>query len=218
MEIPKAWTFEDDAVAAAFEEHVREQLPFYDMMTRAVVHVVAHYLPRGGKMLDVGASTGNVGRACAELIASRGAVLSSYEPSAEMRAKWRGPGSLDPQSAEEIEWPDHDVSTFVLTAMFVPVALRRDALAKAYAALRDGGVMIVVDRTPPVRGYPASVFWRLTLAEKVRAGAPKDQVLEKELSLIGVQRPLSLHDLPGNPVEFFRFGDFAGWLIEKGSD
>lgn len=215
MKIPKEWSFDDDAVAAAFEEHVREQLPFYDMMTRAVAHIVAHYLPKDGRMIDVGASTGNVGRACAGTIVSRGAFLSAYEPSGEMRERYKAPGTLDSQSAEQIEWTLHDVSTFILTMMFVPVARRREVLDRAYAALNTGGAMIVVDRTPAVVGYPAAIMWRLTLAEKILAGAPKDQVLEKELSLIGIQRPLDPADLPGTPVEFFRYGDFAGWIVEK---
>lgn len=215
MKIPKEWTFEDDEVAAKFEEHVREQLPFYEMMTRAVAHVVAHYLPKKGVMIDVGASTGNVGRACAETILARDAALVAYEPSAEMQARYRGPGEVFSNEAECIPWKGHDVSTFVLTMMFVPVAARRKVLADAYAALRPGGVMIVVDRTPAVGGYPASMMWRLTLAEKVLAGARKEDVLDKELSLMGVQRPLNPADLPGTPVEFFRFGDFAGWLIER---
>ena len=41
-----------------------------------------------------------------------------------------------------------------------------------------------------------------------------DEIIAKELSLAGVQRPLSEEELPGfTPV--FRFGDFAGWLYEK---
>ena len=51
------------------------------------------------------------------------------------------------------------------------------------------------------------------LAGKVAAGVNAREVLAKELSLAGVQRPLAQHELPG-AVEIFRFGDFAGWIIE----
>ena len=41
------------------------------------------------------------------------------------------------------------------------------------------------------------------------------EIIAKEISLGGVQRPLSrdvLTDL--GAVEWFRYGDFAGWVIE----
>ena len=31
MEIPKEWTFENASVAQSFNQHVREQLPWYDL-------------------------------------------------------------------------------------------------------------------------------------------------------------------------------------------
>lgn len=36
----------------------------------------------------------------------------------------------------------------------------------------------------------------------------------KEISLGGVQRPVSPRELGPRAVEFFRLGDFAGWIIE----
>ena len=43
MEIPKLgqWTFESENIAKSFDAHVREQLPFYDIVTNAVVHIVS---------------------------------------------------------------------------------------------------------------------------------------------------------------------------------
>jgi len=215
MKIPETWTFEDEEVARKFDEHVVEQLPFYPFVTRAVAHVAAHYLSREGTVYDVGASTGNVGRELAPVLLARGAHLISVEPSAEMSALWRGPGELVRKAAEDVEWVEHDASVFMLTLMFLPPDCRKAVLARAWEKLRVGGVMIVVDRTPAASGYPATVLWRLTLAEKLRAGAVPGDVLAKELSLAGVQRPLDVSCLPGSPVEFFRFGDFAAWLTEK---
>ena len=55
---------------------------------------------------------------------------------------------------------------------------------------------------------------RLTWDCKLRQGAEPGAVMRKELSLSGVQRPLYRGEL-GPAVEVFRFGDFAGWLIER---
>ena len=59
------------------------------------------------------------------------------------------------------------------------------------------------------------MFYRLTLAGKRAAGVTPDDIVEKELSLSGVQRPITEAQLAGEFYNWFRFGDFAGWLIEK---
>lgn len=40
------------------------------------------------------------------------------------------------------------------------------------------------------------------------------EILEKEMSLSGIQRPLANREIPKNFVEVFRMGDFAGWVAE----
>lgn len=214
--IPEAWTFETSAVADAFDAHVREQLPWYDLATAGMAHLARHYLPRGGLAYDFGASTGNVGRALAPILAERGADLIPVESSGEMAARYVGPGAdrLIIGDATEIEIKAFDVGVLFLTAMFVPVPQRGAFLARLRERLRPGGALIVVDRMLPGAGYAATVLWRLTLAHKVAAGAPADQVIAKELSLGGVQRGMARAELPADAVEWFRMGDFAGWLIE----
>jgi tRNA (cmo5U34)-methyltransferase len=54
---------------------------------------------------------------------------------------------------------------------------------------------------------------RLTFDWKLRNGASPDQIITKELSLSGVQRPMTISELP-DAKEFFRFGEFVGWIIE----
>ena len=44
-DIPREWTFESAAIASGFNAHVREQLPWYDMVTGAITHIARHYIP-----------------------------------------------------------------------------------------------------------------------------------------------------------------------------
>lgn len=62
--------------------------------------------------------------------------------------------------------------------------------------------------------HPATVLARLTWASKLNQGAEPGAVVKKELALSGIQRPLYPGELGEDAVEVFRFGDFAGWLIE----
>lgn len=59
---------------------------------------------------------------------------------------------------------------------------------------------------------------RLTMEQKYRQGVKLDAILSKELSLIGVQRPLTEDPIVNKGfkvTQIFQFGDFKGWAIEK---
>ncbi len=104
----------------------------------------------------------------------------------------------------------------LLVLMFVPPFERAAFLDDVLLATKPGGAIVVVDRTVAPAGGIATVMWRLTLAEKLRAGALPDEILAKELSLAGAQRPLPRGFVERfGGVEFFRYGDFAGWIVEK---
>lgn len=48
MKIPKVWNFDDQQVAENFDSHVRGQLPWYDLVSRAVGLIGSHYITEGG--------------------------------------------------------------------------------------------------------------------------------------------------------------------------
>jgi tRNA (cmo5U34)-methyltransferase len=216
FDIPRNWTFDDQAVAAGFERHVREQLPWYEIATGAVAHVARHYLPTGGLVYDLGAATGNIGRALAPTLEARDAHLIAVEPSAEMAAIYSGPERthLVVERAEAIEFQPFDVAIAFLTLMFVAPAERKPLLDRLVSTARTGGAIIIFDKCEAEWGYVGTVLWRLALAGKLAAGVDPAEIVAKELSLSGVQRPIPRGLLPENAVEFFRFGEFAGWVIE----
>ena len=96
----------------------------------------------------------------------------------------------------------------------MPANTRQQFLKKLHTNLNDGGAIVVVERMEAGEGYPATISSRLTLSNKLKSGATPDEIITKELSLSGVQRPMRLCELPSKPVEFFRMGDFAGYIIE----
>jgi tRNA (cmo5U34)-methyltransferase len=215
MEIPSNWTFETAGVAAGFDRHVREQLPWYDLATNAITHIARHYIPEGGLVYDLGAATGNIGRAIAPVLEDRGARLIGIEPSAEMVKRYQAPGEIVCAKAEDHDYEGFDLAVVFLTLMFVEPRKRRGLMNKLRHACRPGGAIVVFDKLEPAGGYLSTVFYRLTLAGKRAAGVEASEIIEKELSLSGVQRPIVETQLSGESYQWFRFGDFAGWLIEK---
>jgi tRNA (cmo5U34)-methyltransferase len=214
MKIPSegGWTFENAEIANAFDDHVREQLPWYDLATGLTAHLIRHYLPEGGTLYDIGASTGNITKAVAKVIDDRSATVYAIEPSAEMRDRYQGKGELISDKAESHEYKSFDVAVLFLTLMFVPVERRGQLLEELQAKRKKGGCIIIFDKSEPQGGYLSTVLYRLTLAGKVATGATPTDIIKKELALSGCQRPYTC-DLP-HSREVFRFGDFAGWIIE----
>ena len=214
LAIPRDWTFKTSDVAGAFDRHVREQLPWYDLTTGVVAHVARHYIPEGGRVYDIGASTGNIGAAIAETLVARRAEFVPIDNSAAMADIYCGPGELVIADASDFDYQPFDLAVLFLCLMFVPPAKRADFIARLRERLRPGGAIIVFDKCEPASGYVATVLWRLALAGKAAAGVEAKEILAKELSLGGVQRPISPRELDP-ATEIFRFGDFAGWVIEK---
>lgn len=213
----KPWSFKSRKVANGFNAHVREQLPWYDLATRMVAHIGRHYIGTNGIVYDIGASTGNIGRALEKTIVERGASIFAVEESAEM-AKVYSPcknSELIVRDATKIEYQQFDFCVCFLSLLFLRPDDRIQLLERLKKATKYGGAIIIFDKTVPSKGYVGIIKTRLALIEKINSGATHKDILEKELSLMGVQRPIDELELGDSAVEVFRFGDFAGWVIEN---
>jgi tRNA (cmo5U34)-methyltransferase len=216
FQVPEEWTFKSEHVAKHFDAHVREQLPWYELATGIVAHVARQYLPERGCVVDVGASTGNIGRALADTIKARHVEFIPIDSAPQMQAVYDGPGELRTIDVVDFDFADEqpDLVVAFLALMFVPIPLRRNLVERIKGSLRPGGAFVVFDKMEPRPGYLGVVTYRLTLAAKHEQGATAEDVIAKELSLAGLQRPMNEGELEGF-VEVFRFGDFTGWVYEK---
>lgn len=215
FDIPRDWTFKSRDVVDAFDYHVREQLPFYDIVAGAVAHIARHYLSENGRMYDIGASTGNITELLAETIQKRNIDTISLDNAKEMQDKFRGVGQLTIADALDYNYEEFDVAVLFLVLMFIPVYRRQELITKLIEKNRTGGAIIIVDKIANHSDYVGTIMRRMTIAGKIAGGASSQDILDKELSLGGIQRPLRLETLPSNAQEFFRWGEFAGWIIER---
>jgi len=211
--IPQNWTFRSRAVAKHFDRHVREQLPWYDLATNAVAHFGRHYIPRGGTVYDIGASTGNIGLALKDTLDQRQARFIAIEESREMADRYQGPPELVVADAVTFEYEPFDFAVCFLVLMFLPVDTRASFLRRLQGLTKFGGALVIVDKVQMPAGYVGTAFSRLTLQQKLAVGAKPDDILRKELSLAGYQRPLDPRLFPATARTFFQLGEFAGWII-----
>jgi tRNA (cmo5U34)-methyltransferase len=211
--IPADWTFATADVAEKFDRHVREQLPWYDLATGLVTHVARHFIPHGGLVYDLGASTGNIGKALAPTLEAREARLVGIESQPAMADAYGGPGKLIIADAVEFEFEPFDVAVAFLFFTFVPVEDRDRLFWSLVENLKTGGALIIVDKQEAPAGYLGTVIRRITLAGKAATGTPAADIVAKELSLSGIQRPVP-EGWPPRGREVFRFGEFGGWVVQ----
>ena len=216
LEIPRHWTFRSRAVAKHFDRHVKEQLPWYDLATNAVAHFGRHYIPRNGVVYDIGASTGNIGLALKETLDQRGAKFTAIEESREMADRYQGPQELAVADAVTFDYQPFDFAVCFLVLMFLPVDTRASFLRRLQDLTMPGGALLIVDKVQMPPGYVGTAFSRLTLQQKLAVGAKPEDILRKELSLAGYQRPLDPNVMPETARTFFQVGEFVGWIIAKG--
>jgi len=214
-----SWTFDTPEIAESFDDHVREQLPWYDMVTDAVCYIVRNYLTEGGNVVDVGASTGNMIHKLMPLLRERDAEVLALEKSPTMvnvlmsRFENHDNVSIIEGDIRTTQYPAQVCIVF-LTMMFIPVHERQRVIDSLKANLLKGGVLIVVDKVCDHGGYFATVLKRLTMHFKLQQKAKPEDVLTKEMSLAGVQIPIDPAILGSDAKQFFRMGEFAGWVIE----
>lgn len=213
FEVPKHWTFRSRAVAKHFDQHVRESLPWYELATNAVAHFGRHYIPRNGVVYDIGASTGNIGLALKETLIQRQARFFAIEESREMADRYEGPPQLVVADAVSFDYTQFDFAVCFLVFMFLPVDTRSSFLRRLQSLTKSGGALVIVDKVQMPPGYVGTAFSRLTLQQKLAVGAKPDDILRKELSLAGYQRPLDPLTLPKVARPFFQVGEFVGWIL-----
>jgi len=219
MIVPESWTFKNESVAKHFDDHVREQLPWYDSATHLVAHLVTAYAGEGAKVYDIGCSTGNLSATLADTARTRNWKWVGVDNSAEMLEQYRGiqPENLLSGDAGHFEYEHHDVSVFFLSLLFMSRVDRHRLMSYMWAKLQHGGAMIIVDKMMPPAGYLGTVLHRYTIKSKYEAGANPVDIIKKEYSLLGIQIPMTLDELPASatPHTFFQNGEFFGVIMVK---
>jgi len=191
-------------------------LPFYDLVTDAIKVIVQNYLQLNGLIYDIGASTGNITQKIHSIALERQAKMISLESSEEMANTWKGVGSIQVVDACSFDYDKFDVAICNLVLMFMPLEDRKNLLKNLVAKAKKGGAIILVEKTLVDGGYFGTVLRRMTWQWKLSGGATYEEIVKKELSLSGIQRPFDENELlyEFHAKEFFRLGEFCGWVIE----
>lgn len=217
MEIPERWTFKSSNIAENFQEHVSEQLPWYPIMSSMVTQIATSYLQDDGVLVDLGCSLGEVTKRLDAVIKERCISAFSFDSSQEMIDRFLGCGDVKKLNIEHTNnIPNFNVCTVILTLMFTKYDLREKILKSLIEKCSYGGCVIVVDKVQLPGGYIGQTLNRMTMSNKMLSGVSCEEIIKKELSLMGAQIPSKeyLFESLGF-IKWFQVGDFCGYIYVK---
>ena len=200
------WSFAN--IPDGFDSHVREQLPWYDLVVDMVSFLVINYARRDAVIYDIGSSTGNVKQLLEDTIHDRTIKYITIDNEECMSADICA-------NAQDVEYGEFDIAILNLTMMFIQLKDRRKLLDLLYYKMNIGGCLIIVDKFIQPEDYLSTVLRRATIWWKHKNGICGDAIVNKELSLSGVQIPMRHDELPNGSKCFFKFGEFEGYILTK---
>lgn len=219
--IPKAqplgdWNFTNETIAETFTEHVNSQLRWYGLATELFITYASHFLYPQALVYDFGCSTGNISLALKASNKAKQYRVINVDESLAMGRNFAGEGQFLNADLKTIQLEPYDVGFLFLTLMFLPAPEQEAFLAKAVANLKKGGVLLLLERLEPSGGYNSLILQRAVHISKIKGGFSPADAMTKDLSLVGVQRPLDPNILKDyQHEEIFRYGDFRGFAIRK---
>jgi tRNA (cmo5U34)-methyltransferase len=218
MILDKDRDFTFQGIAGEFDSHVRGQLPWYDTVKNIVCFIIRSYLQNHGIIYDIGCSTGNIARRLLNTVNGRDYKIIGIDREQKMLDLYPKDEKTQTFRADCVtfDYEPFDVGLLFLTCQFLDVNIRKEFLEKLYRIKKKGGIIIIIDKfiNGSTDAYFNSVMNKFNMLLKLENGLTAEDILNKELSLTGVQFPLSKHEeLPGKQITFFAMGDFRGYVI-----
>ncbi|WP_018503001.1 class I SAM-dependent methyltransferase [Parafrankia discariae] len=190
---PGGWEFTPE-VAAEFDGHVTDSVPYYDQVQDLVAQLADWHAPDGATVADLGAATGTT---CARIQGrhpGRALGLHLYDESAAMLdlAAERLPGAvLHPGDLRgvELDHPPAGMTLCLFTLQFFDPDSRLHLLMRARHAAAVDGVLVVAEKLHlPDAGW-AETAVAVSHDYKAGRGVPAEEIRAKERALRGVLRP-----------------------------
>lgn len=209
------FTFEK--IANKFDDHLKGQLFWHkDFVNHFLPEIASVYIEKGSTVYDFGASTGNVELALSNMINERNVNFIPIEKCLEMMTYYNGnKDRLVIGDFLQTNIEDFSFATSILALCFVHPSKRTSFIEKLKSKCKVGGAFLILEKIINFEGYLGTALNRVTWRNKIDQGESIDQVVNKELSLSGVQYPLQESELEGFKL-IWAYGNFRSYIWTNG--
>ena len=191
-----SWTFGGE-VPAAFDVHVARSVPAYTDGQELIADLADQLVPPGGRVYDLGCSTGALtAQLCERLAPRRVEVIGvDREPGmtdrAQMRCAALPQARFETASLQELEFEPADMIVSYYTLQFVPLRSRSRVLARIHDALVPGGTFVLFEKVLASSARNQATAAGAYADWKRRQGFNDEEIAAKARSIRGVLAPLS---------------------------
>ncbi len=192
----RRWSFAG-STTSHFDEHVRKSVPGYGDGHAIIEELSDFFVAPGGRVLEVGCSTGTLISRLARRHAQSGADFLGIDVVEEMVQCARANIDdlrnvrIEQADAARIDYSDATLVVMYYTLQFIPVALRGDLLDRICSEMRPGGALIVFEKTRLPTSALQDMCGQIYESYKAERGFSAEEILGKARSLRGVLEPLT---------------------------
>src|SRR4051794_15449388 len=191
-----SWTFGGE-VPAAFDSHVARSVPAYAEGQELIADIADQLVSPGGRVYDLGCSTGALTAQIAERLAPRRVEVVGIdrEPGMVERAQLRCAAlpqvRFETASLQALAFESADMIVSYYTLQFVPLRARAQVVARIREALVPGGTFVLFEKVVASSARNQATAEGAYADWKSRQGFGDDEIAAKARSIRGVLQPLS---------------------------
>lgn len=225
-----------NGVAEGFSKHVRCSVPLYTTIHQMIIDMTEHFINYSDYFstccfLDIGCSSGELTRGVlnkyGDSVRVYGADYSkemidlAKELEVSKRVVYKQMGVTNEKINRLV--PKCDVISMVLTMQFMPIEKRQTVVNEIYNNLKKGGAFMLVEKVIDSNTEINNMYVQQYHNFKEDNGLTAQNIVDKDKSLVGVMRPLTIQDNMNllrragfNTMSvFFTYYNFIGIIATK---
>lgn len=225
---PYEWSFNKTVVVEKFDTHVQQSVPFYGVFHDMIKTFAQYYIEPMTTVVDIGCSTGVLLTEISNANSKRGVCFTGIDTSQAM---------IDKANSQKhdfnVEFKKRDVRNHefgsvsfaysMLCLQFLPLADRQGVIENVYNGMEQGGAFILVEKVKSSNIDIHDIYNDTYYDFKRTSGLSDTEILDKNVSLRGVMKPLTLEtnikmleETGFSHVEvFMKYNNFAGIIAIK---
>lgn len=219
------WRF-DEEITKQFDSHVVKSVPLYGLFHKNIIELSGFFAQIGSNIVDIGTSTGTL---IAELHEkNKHRKINSYgidiEKSMieECEARYGQDIKFELSDALDYNYTNASIVASVLSFQFMEKQNRVRTLKKIYEEMNSDGVFFLVEKVKTeildIHDAYGDIYYDFK-----RESLTDEEILDKNSSLRGVMKPITLNDNMNNlrmagfdKIDvFMKFNNFVGILAIK---
>jgi len=226
--IEKQFEF-DEEVAAVFDDMLMRSVPFYEEAQHITTFFAKKYLPRNGRLYDLGSSTASLLLQLAKELPFQAELIGLDNSEAMLQqarkkaAAYNADITLEYADILEYAYKPADVFVSNYTLQFIRPLVREELIKKIFDALKESGVFIFSEKLISHDKRLNKELIELYYAFKKRQGYSEYEIMQKREALENVLVPYTQEENIAMVKKagfrhcevIFRWANFATFIAKK---